>query len=196
MSSQFSIVLHAIGDTGVLGRVPDSRATDVIRVGPSVLVDTIFILVLRAARAATGHSRPTAGRLTIHCHGISQPPHFGLALGREGLWLHNVDCVSHLRRAGFAKIKMKVCGPIPPQWGWSQPRRIGAPPSLGPVLQSMEKLYQEIARRTGARVFAPDEVQGYRTSPQNEIISGAWEGTLFEYFPDGRPKIGHIREPQ
>lgn len=179
MSSLVSVIVH---DSRLEGAVPRTYGDRVVRIGPGHSIRFVMQSV-RGAALAMGTARDPVlrahARLTIKCHGLStRDGHFYLQLGDMGLHLGNVATEARIWRDHFHKIKIKACGT-----NRAAPR------------DEMMQLYAALARETNALVVAADARQEYTSVIRpdwhlEDYVSqpmdfGEWEGTLWEFNPNG-----------
>jgi hypothetical protein len=157
------VIIH---DSRLEGEVPASRASLVVRAGPSTqLADALREASFYAVRTSPGRAEPTE-RLAFICHGGWLQDSYGLQVA-EGLTLANIEEARVLRNR-FAKIKVKS----------------GAGGDAAEA-HAAELFFARLARVTNTPVYASDRTQLYGPDGFFGLHYDDWEGNLWVYRPDG-----------
>jgi hypothetical protein len=128
--------------------------------------------------------------LNVMCHGLAGPVHdsvagvstytegFGLQICKESLTFDTIQQISVLN--GLVDvITLYACGPANTRRGFANTRADG------------QRFCSELAAYANAEVVAPSETQWYSrvggtpNASDGTIDFGAWEGSVYRFYPDG-----------
>lgn len=181
MSGSFlsNIRFLAIHDARLQGKAPTRWNMNVIDVDQN----TSLLPALDGINSAALFSgRGKLDAVFILCHGYAGANNsaqvsmdaggMGLQLGKEDVLHANVNLWGSIKDK-VDNIVVYACAA-----GDTQPGNAG-------TRADGKYLMGALALATNASVFAADKLQWYNTDPNGLIVYGAWEGTLWNFPPDG-----------